>query len=247
MTRIPISLEVRCLRIKAKWSLRKDTLRDEWNLVPQIYRDALGFALVEEIEEPWELRNRFLRMKHEEKAALELLNEIGIWNAFNRLIPAWARAARLDLNGAFGHRFFSGWAQPITFEDFWKHQEHWNNLLRNPKLLREEFRPPPREDVAPGQKVDFAIKAGFQNTLEIHMEWRPAVKRLAKGSPSAVVQPITGHELLMTTAHVDLISGAMFQVCQRSDCGIPFTGRKRKYCQWYCGHIESVRDQRRPK
>lgn len=37
--------------------------------------------------------------------------------------------------------------------------------------------------------------------------------------------------------------------CQRPDCGKLFlaSGRKTKYCTWYCGHIESVRRSRKPK
>jgi hypothetical protein len=37
--------------------------------------------------------------------------------------------------------------------------------------------------------------------------------------------------------------------CSRADCHNVFlsSGRKKKYCTWYCGHIESVRRGRRPK
>jgi hypothetical protein len=244
MTRVPVPLELRCLRIPAKWGLRKDTISGEWNLVPDIAKDAReGTGKCSVIEKPWDIRDKFFRMKHEETAALDFLDEIGIWRAIGRPVPAWARSARLDFGGAFNHRFFSGWAQPITFEQLWKHQEHWRNLLLNPKTLRQEFGPPPPKEAAPFEKVDFAMKADFQNTLPVHMEWPVKTSRLGKGFPSAVVETVTGSELLVATTHIDLLSRAGFHVCQRTDCAIPFTGRKKKYCCWYCGHIVARRGQ----
>lgn len=247
MTRIPISIEVRCLRIPAKWVMREDRLREELNLVPVFDRDAEGHVQgkIEKIAEPWELRDKFFRMKHEETAAIEFLNEVGVWSAVkDKRVPEWARAAGLELSGAFGYQFFFGWAQPITFEQLWRHQEHWRTLLLNPKNLRKEFGPAPPEDAAPFEKVDFAMKADFQNSLSIHMEWQRKRPDSKEEIPSGVVQPITFRELLNATTHVDLLSRARFYVCQRPDCAIPFTGRKRKFCEWYCGHITDVRKRR---
>jgi hypothetical protein len=73
-----------------------------------------------------------------------------------------------------------------------------------------------------------------------------------KGSPHAVIQPITGRELLIAMAWIDL-GGSDFQVCQ--NCGIPFTWpHKRKFCsdnEWGrpspCAHAVAQRMYRKRK
>jgi hypothetical protein len=55
-------------------------------------------------------------------------------------------------------------------------------------------------------------------------------------------------DAISLTVHYDHIRGAKFKSCARPDCGLPFTvesRHKRKYCTWYCGHIESVRKNRK--
>jgi hypothetical protein len=234
MTRIPIAIEVRCLRVLTRWALRKETLSGEWMLVPEVNQDME--CRLATIDDPWELRNQFFRMRHDEKAAFEFLNQVGVWRAHADPHVS-ASAGEMLLSGDFGYRLFFGRALPLTLEQLWRDQDHWANLLRSPSLLRAEFGPAPADDAPPFKKFDFAAKANLSNTLPLHLEWR-------RSSPNAVIQPITGWELLIATAQVDLVSGAAFQVCQRMDCGIPFSGRRRKYCQWYCGHIESVRAHR---
>ena len=234
MTRIPIAIEVRFLRVPIRWTLRKETLSGAWMLVPEISQDME--RKLTPIGNPWELRNQFFRMKHDEKAAFEFLNQVGVWRAHADPHVS-ASAGRMLLSGAFGHRLFFGRALPLTLEELWSHQNHWANLLRTPSQLRAEFGCVPADDAPPFEKADFSLKANLNNTLPIHMEW-------GRGSPHAVIQPITGWELLIATTQVDLVTGAPFQVCQRKDCGISFSGRRRKYCQWYCGHIESVRAHR---
>jgi len=234
MTRIPIAIEVRCLRVPTRWTLRKENLSGEWMLVPEVTQ-AMDLKL-SPIEDPWELRNQFFRMKHDEKSAFEFLDQVGVWRAHEDPNVS-ASAGTMLLSGAFGHRLFFGRALPLTLEKLWRDQDHWANLLRTPKLLRAEFGRAPADDAAPYEKAEFASKANVANTLPLHMEWD-------RSSPHAVIQPITGRELLVATTQVDLVTGARFQVCQRTDCGISFSGRRRKFCQWYCGHIESVRAHR---
>ncbi len=235
MTRIPIAIELRFLRIPTRWGLRKENLSGAWMLVPEI--DQAMEPKLTPIGSPWELRNQFFRMKHDENAAFEFLNQVGVWRAIDDP-HVTASAGKMLLDGAFGHRLFLGRALPLTLEDLWRHQDHWASMLRTPSLLRAEFGRVPACDAAPFEKMEFSLKANLNNTLPLHMEWD-------RGRPHAVAEPITGWELLIATTQVDLVTGAPFQVCQRRDCGISFSGRRRKYCQWYCGHIESVRAHRK--
>lgn len=53
---------------------------------------------------------------------------------------------------------------------------------------------------------------------------------------------------IRTTITLDLLRKKKFRRCARKDCRIPFEVRskhRRKYCTQYCGHIESVREERR--
>jgi hypothetical protein len=51
------------------------------------------------------------------------------------------------------------------------------------------------------------------------------------------------------TVTIDLLHRVKFKICARRDCGLPFavsSKHKRKYCTQYCGHLESVRRNRKP-
>ena len=53
---------------------------------------------------------------------------------------------------------------------------------------------------------------------------------------------------ILTTITIDFLNKVKFHVCSRRDCQTPFAvenRHKHKYCSQYCGHIESVRRQRR--
>jgi hypothetical protein len=254
-TRVPIAIEVRCLRVPTRWVLRQFERHElgvpaelnsgEWKLVPEVEQ---GFERrCTPIEDPWEVRDQFFRMKHTEGAALEFLNLIGVWQTAANTLTTIKETL---LNGAFGLREFYGRALPLTLETLWRDQAHWMALLKNPSLLHAEFGMPPREDAIPAEKSIFASKARVQNTLPIHVEWSKGSKRVPP-SAHAVIQPITGRELLIATAQIELLSGTERQFCQRLDCGpdstsggIPFSGRRRKYCCENCAHVEAVRASR---
>jgi hypothetical protein len=79
---------------------------------------------------------------------------------------------------------------------------------------------------------------------DFHVRFEPA----SNGKSRLVFTTATFLDALLLTLSVDQVQGAKVRKCERPDCGISFsvTGRrKRKYCEWYCGHIESVRKQRR--
>lgn len=52
------------------------------------------------------------------------------------------------------------------------------------------------------------------------------------------------------TVTADLLRRSKFKICARKDCRVPFEVRskhKRKYCSQYCGHLESVRKNRKSR
>jgi hypothetical protein len=206
------------------------------------------------IDDPWEIRDRFLRLQHTEKDTLAFLTQIGVWKAVEDQNANAASAGKMLLDGYLGHRLFFGRALPITLEELWARQTFWKNLLSDPDRLRGEFPPPPPPTAAPFEKAEFASKAAALNTLPLHIDWQLQKRRHPDSGrvrtaiePQGVIEPFTLWELLVATTHIDLLGQAKFQTCQRPDCAIPFTGRKRDYCCWYCGHLQSVRRGRQKR
>jgi hypothetical protein len=238
MSRTAISLELRFLRIPTTWTRRKELAYGEYALVPEVSQGP-----AKPIEDAWNLRNEFLRMEHSEEAALELLEKVGVWSVGNS--APWSKAKYLS--GAIGHRFIDPrqYPLPLTIEELWNEQEEWIEMLKEKSYakLRAMFGPPPKQDPRPHDHFMFALNTHFFNTLPIHLEW--------KQQPQAVIQPITGRELLIATAWVDLVRRFEFQVCQK--CGTPFTSeRKRRFCppDRYditspCAHAAAQRSYRR--
>ena len=187
------------------------------------------------LDDPRDLRTEFLKLPHTESAALNFLNKIGVWD----IEQGRAAISEARLIGNFGYHYLSGTAMSLTIEDLWYEQEYWLELLRSPSKFRAQFAAPPSEDADYHDKTKFAVEATFGNTLEMHLEW--------KRVPRAVIQPVTWHQLLVATAWLDVIQQAKFQVCQRKDCGVPFTGSKQKYCSDSCAHLVAVRAHRERK
>jgi hypothetical protein len=107
-----------------------------------------------------------------------------------------------------------------------------------------------RKDVA---SFLFALQTQTVNELPMHIEWRQGEFErddgtIVKGDvPHAVVETITGREMLTATIHLDLIRGARFQICKRKNCSIPFpvlTKHGRGYCRPACGHADHERMRR---
>jgi hypothetical protein len=109
--------------------------------------------------------------------------------------------------------------------------------VEHPIALRAKLAHPPRDDASAAEKEAFAGSTEFGNTLPMHLEW----KRGPGQYPRAIIQPMTGREFLIATAWLDIVRQEKVQVCQRTDCGRPFTGREQKYCSEPCAHLMAVR------
>ena len=207
--------------------------------------------------DPRALRTEFLKLPHSESAALSFLEKIGLWAAewdSDVALRYYSTDAMKSesgdlLCGDFGYRYFSGRPVPISIEELWAEQEHWRELLLDPPQLRARFPVAPNESAPPSHKLWFATQTHFGNTLPVHLEWQKGSRQHAQ----AVVQPITGHELMIAAAWVDLVSGSQVQICQRPDCGTPFTYyRKTMYCPpdkitgvSACAHVMAQRDYKK--
>jgi len=156
------------------------------------------------------------------------------------IIGAADSAATLNgmrLLGGFGHRYLNHWASIEGVDELRQEQKHWRELCRNRRKLREIFGPGPSGDDVPGHKEFFAVESQFGNTLPVHLEWHGKHAR-------AIIQPLTGREILIALAWVDLVSGAECKVCQNRNCGIEYTYGGRKFCSPQCEHANTVRTWR---
>ena len=191
------------------------------------------------IADPEDIRKEFFKTNLDERSALDFLNGVGVWSA----VEDWRewqkttnpRTRAMRLQGAFGHRQFRGRAVVATVQSLQDAQKYWRELRRSRTKLRAAFSSPP-VDVSQVAKEWFAMMSAFGNTLPVHLEWRGK-------HPHAVIQPITGMELLTALAWIDLVTGAECKVCQK--CGIEYSRGGRKFCSWQCEHANTMRTYRR--
>jgi hypothetical protein len=240
-----LPIELQFLAIPTRWTVREEKMSGERCLVPAV-NQHVGRRL-SPIQDPEEIRKQFFKMKPDENSALDFLNGVGVWSAIEdthqtdgpdgRLLSGNASVGvrEMRLTGAFGHKWLCGRAGIETVETLQQEQKHWRDLLRNRTKLRAAFAPGPSVDSAPYLKDQFAIESKFGNTLQVHLEWRGR-------HPRAVIQPVTGRELLVALAWIDLVTGAECKVCQK--CGIEYTRGGRKFCTWQCEHANTMREYR---
>lgn len=246
-THFTMPVELQFLAIPTRWTAREEKSTGEKFLVPAVNQHPeRRFA---RISEPEEIRKQFFRLKFDEESAVDFLNGVGVWSAIedpnqrdgpNGSLLSGNESVgvrEMRLYGSFGYRWFNGRAEVETVEWLQQQQEHWRGLLRNRTKLRAAFEPGPSGDSRPYDKDRFALKSKLGNTLEVHMEWRGKV-------PYAVIQPVTGRELLIALAWIDLVTGTDCRVCQNPKCGIEYSFGGRKFCSWQCEHANTMRTYR---
>jgi hypothetical protein len=237
--RVRLAVEIGFLRIPTEWSLEQDD-KGHWVAEPKVSQS--GSVKVSEIDGRG-LRRRFLRLKpNDRKAALQFLQEVGVWRV--QSIPeASLEEGNKLVSGAFGARLFNGRALSVPLLDLWRQQQWWLKILRDPAALKAKFGPPPLPNARGSQKLLFALQTASMNELPMHIEWK-------RGGAFAVVETITGLEMLVAITNMDLLRHANFKSCARADCGIPFarlSGHNQIYCSPECAHVVSQRALRERK
>ena len=242
--RFSIAVELRFVGIQTHWIAREQG--GKRYLVPlvnqRLGRKNAGIA------DPDEIRNRFFKMKNDEQSALDFLNGVGVWSAEeDPYITPWSdgtlRKGGVEVGvkdsllvGAFGHRYFRGRATEIRLEGLCHERDRWRSLMRgNTAKLRKLFWPLSGDSVE--EKYIFAANTQFGNTLPVHLEWQPK-----SDCPRAVIQPMTGEELLIALAWIDLVTEAEFKVCAK--CGTEYTRGGRKFCTLQCEHANTMHTYR---
>jgi hypothetical protein len=237
--RIRLLVEIAFLRIPTEWSLEQDN-QGHWLAVPAVSQATSAKIL--EID-GWGLRRRFLRLKPgDQEGALEFLRGVGVWQAESAPAASLEEGNKL-VSGAFGARAFNGRALSVPLDDFWRNQQWWRKTLRAPAALKARYGPPPGPSAKSIQKLHFALQTARMNELPLHIEWK-------RGGAFAVVETITGWEMMVATTHLDLLRHAVFKICARADCTIPFaraSGHNQIYCSPECAHVVAQRALRERK
>jgi hypothetical protein len=200
------------------------------------------------VRDPEDIRKQFFRTQFDtEETALEFLNGVGVWDAVeDRSIsigkdgimrsggsPVGIREMQLPV--AIGHRLLFGRALTITLGDLRREQAFWRSILRSPAKLRAAYARTPPTDSVPARKSAFAFQSAFGNTLPVHMEWE-------RRTPCAVIQPVTGREMLIALAWLDLVSSSECRICQK--CDIEYTHGGSRYCSVQCERANTMRNYR---
>ena len=167
--------------------------------------------------DPWDMRSEFLKLPRQAGALTNFLTKWGSWGP-----------------SAILHMEFLGEAE-VMFEmspqrmgrvcvipsDVWDYQELCSRAVMDPP------------------HIWLGSSHGMLPSAFPRREY-PHLLLTATGCAHAI----------QTTITFDLLRKVKFAVCKRKDCGTRFpleTRHKRKYCSWYCGHIESVRKGRKLK
>ncbi len=167
--------------------------------------------------DPWVMRSEFLKLPQENDALATFLNKWGSWGP-NAILHTEFLGEVEEIFEMSPQRMDRACVIP---SDVWEYQ----------KLCGQALMGPPH--------IWLGSSHGMLSSAIPRREY-PHLLLTANDCAHAI----------QTTITFDLLRKVKFAVCKRKDCETTFsleTRHKRKYCSWYCGHIESVRKGRKLK
>ena len=224
---VPVSLPIRlqCLHVPVSWSYKRvavPLLGPGYQEGPEAYTFQAYVAKGEaSIYDAWEMRAEFFRLQSDAgpDKLLQFLNKAGL---FDKAAPediAFSPEITDEYGVEQNHLTFWVRDQPLRdYAYFWEMRA----LLRRSMLSR-------KDDLL--RDFDFSVR--FVR---------------AKRDSYFLLTTVSLLEALAASIQIDRLLKAKFQKCARPDCAIIFSvkdERHRKFCSWYCGHIESVRKLRK--
>jgi hypothetical protein len=171
----------------------------------------------------WMKRNEFFRLRRgDTDSLLAFLRTVGLFERADTVTAERTKSAVVTESEVLTEHEM---LPPVAYESKISEEHIW------------EFR----------RLIEGSLKALGEHTGK-HIDFQVRILRAKDGKLRSVLTTTTFSDALLLTLAVDQMEGAKVRKCARPDCGISFSvksGHKRKYCEWYCGHIESVRKQRR--
>ena len=228
-TNLPVFF--RCFRIPAEWRLGRFTKLHQFDDLQALARVARGepeqdssFLTVHyspgttTTYNPWEKRDEFFRLKPDDTEGL--IRFLGTVGLFERVPKFGEREESPDFAVARTAKrtLMVPYLSNFRIDSIWEARRLLQNSLGS-------------LDKHTGEQIDF-------HTQIVRSKERAQVN----------VTTTTFLEAILLTLSVDRVQKAKVLKCARPDCPVTFSftsGHRRKYCSWDCGHLESVRRQRR--
>jgi hypothetical protein len=194
--------------------------------------------------DPWQARAEFLRLplpfEHPRsdtaaEALLDFLNRVGLWHQ----LPHWetAHIPRKDYQEGIldtGQFVYGEERRPLDF--FRDLQSILGDLMINKAELKKYILKDRPKNLDEAEQV-----AMRDDRFSLTFDWGEKV-------PKPTITTVCFWSAVLLSLQIDHVRGCSFRTCARADCGIPYPVtnlHKRKYCSQYCGHLESLRRQRR--
>jgi hypothetical protein len=224
-----LPLYVQCLRMPAEWH-RATNMDSPYNQLAQLaqlaspeHNQQIGDLLVvcpasgeAQPYDPWEKRSEFFRLPEgDTESLLAFLRSVGYFQTRLHLSKSSKRS--IMKSAADGLPYFAEYESRVSENHLWGIRRLFENSVRSGEHS--------------GKHMDFPLRIVT-----------------VKGNSRLIVTTTTFEDALALTLSIDAVRRAKRRKCARPDCAVPFTftgGHRRKYCGWYCGHIESVRKSRK--
>jgi hypothetical protein len=233
-TNLPVFF--RCFRVPVEWKLGRYTEYSQLAALAALTRRGKGkpeqdsgFLSVRYSSgpattyDPWEKRDEFFRLKGDDtEGLLKLLATVGLFERAGGM--NWGVGEREDspknaiVRAGAETQFIVPYLSNFSVQGIWALRRLLQNSLES-------------LDKHTGEQINFQAQ----------------IVR-SKGRAQVNVTTMTFLEAILLTLSVDRVQKAKVLKCARPDCPVTFSftgGHKRKYCSWDCGHLESVRRQRR--
>jgi hypothetical protein len=225
LIRADLPLFYRCLTVPAEWQedgrvLRLHVREKVLRLINQGNHPPIEY-------DPWEMRDRFFSLKQgDTRALLKFLNVVGIFQS-TRNHRSTVREAVIRLAG----------------EDLTHRVRYESECQYEPKKLTWWF-----WNARELLMRDLKARRGISRSeFEAEPEFAVRIER-SERQPRAVLTTMTFMDAALLTLTVDAVLRAKVRKCARPDCPVVFSftsNHKKKYHDQYCGHLESVRRERR--
>lgn len=170
-----------------------------------------------DIYDPWEERARFFRIKEgDNEGLIKFLQSVGLFKSPE--LPGDPDEHTSPVTDPDGLHHTARYTSEMAISAVWSFRRAIENSLQN---LRRHT----------GRYKDFDARI-----------------ILMQGQPKVLITTCTFFDSVLLTLAVDRVQRAKVRKCARPDCEALFSSvsaHAKKFCCWYCGHLESVRKQRR--
>jgi len=216
-------------------SLQENTEPLELNGYPvELLLCSVKLRAVKRQDDPWAMREEFLRLKRNTKALLAFLNKWGVWGPTQTSIASISAGAAslVPKKAPLLHIRVGGVGDG---EESMKVQIVNRNALYY---------------LLPAGIWEFQkeCRTGLNKPAEKWLSKHPLRELYSRHEyPHYLLHATSCRRAILDTIVIDHLRKVQFRLCARADCRTPFaieTRHQREYCCQYCAHIESVRKQR---